>query len=452
MLGHVGDAEENFREPVAGEASFAPAKAAQSRFGVEYKGPYETIADGTNRAVRLHARALAEAGLPVRLTSFTHTMVSASGVRVHVQQDAQYEKILGEVGPLVTASIEILPIRIRHAVVRDASQVQAITVPRSATQDPNLISLVDQLFRGTILYSVWERTKIDKALARMMARLGECWVPCEQNAEMLRAAGVERVVVVPHPVPEDSPLLAFADDLTRDWGRQIPPVPGLKPAGRRFYTIGAWQPRKGYHELIGAFLRTFGPDADATLVLKTGDFRIPGYPSVEESVRHWLDDEAVRQNGWRPESLLSSVAILLKYLSDEEVLKLHLSNNIYVSSSRGEAWNLGAFDAKAAGNRLVHVPFGGTEDFADPDVDRAVEFELGPVHPFYKWEGEWAEFTVEALGRAMSYSHQPRIYRRPDFLPRFGMRAVGKLMRERVLERAREVAPAAYEAWKGATP
>jgi glycosyltransferase involved in cell wall biosynthesis len=448
MREHAGDAEENFREPVEGEASFAPAKAAAARFGVEYKGPYETIADGTNRAVRLHARALASAGLPVRLTSFSHTMVSSTGVRVHVQQDAQYERVLAEVGPLVHASIESMPIRVRHAVVRDAAQVQALAIPKSATQDPNLIELVDRLFRGTILYSVWERTEIDKPLARMMNRMGECWVPCRQNAEMLRSCGVERVVVVPHPVDPASPLLGLDSDLVRPWGTE-PGFDGLKLAGRRFYSIGAWQPRKAYHELLGAFLRLFRPGDDVTLVLKTGDYRIPGYPTLDESVRHWLEDAVVRGNGWRAETLMQSVAIVLKYLSDEQVVDLHRRNNIYVSSSRGEAWNLGAFDAKCAGNRLVHVPFGGTADFADPDVDVEVPFRLGPVHSFYKWQGEWADFNHFDLSGALAlFEYQPRVFRQRDFLERFGMPAVGALMRERVLERARDVAPAAYQEWR----
>lgn len=448
MQSHAGAAEESFREPAPGEASFAASRPARQMFGVEYKGPYETIADGTNRAVRLHARALASAGIPVRLTSFTHSMVTPSGMRVSVQQDAQYERVLGEVGDLVHASIERQPIRIRHAVVRDASDVQAMSIPKSATRDPDLIRMVDHLFRGTILYSVWERTKIDPALARMMNRLGECWVPCSQNAELLRGHGVERVVVVPHPVAPDSPLLGLADEAKRDFS--VPAFDGLKVARKRFYSIGAWQPRKGYHELLGAFLKAFTPGDDATLVLKTGDFRIPGYPTVRDSIGIWLEDPVVRENGWSAETLGPSVAIVLRYLSDEDILGLHARNNIYVSSSRGEAWNLGAFDAKSAGNRLVHVPFGGTADFCDPEFDWAVPYRLGPVHAFYQWEGEWADVDVQQLRLSLlmaTAAPEPRLFRREDFEVRFGMQAVGALMRERVLARARDVAPEAAASW-----
>lgn len=438
LEGRHGDPKELFREPQPGEARFAPGEAATASVGVQYQGPFETVADGTCRAVRLHAMALHRAGLPVLLQSFSRTMVDDSGVVITVHRNRQYEEILGEVGEIVDTSVAALPIRIKHLVIRDAQHLDNVCVPRSLYREERMMDLIDQILKTTIVYSVWERTEIDPRIARFLSRVGECWVPCEQNKELLQRSGVENVVVVPHPIAKDAPL-----PLPGIWA----PLSGMVLASRRYYSIGAWQPRKGYHELIGAFLRAFEPGLEASLVLKTTGASIPGYPTIAESVKGWLQDRLVLSRGWTTTNVAKNLGILNRKLSQKEILQLHHTNNIYVSSSHGEAFCLPAFDAKLAGNRMVHVPFGGTLDFEEED-DVRVLHTMGPVHPFYKWEGKWAEFSVAGLSEALLRAEPSSTCERGAHLQRFESENVGRLMKERVLGLAREHAPAAFAVWK----
>jgi hypothetical protein len=401
------------------ENYYEGGSSADHEWGVQYQGPFEALDDGASRAVRLHARALAGAGMPVLLQSFTNTFRGPDGAVIGAE--ATDPVVKAETHALRHASIKELRVRVKHIVVHSAEQLRASIIPNSIAIEQNLeraMELREMLYRTTVVYSVWERTTIDDAVAAILRRVGECWVPCEQNKRLLEHHGIERVTVVPHPWEKTSPL-----------ARLIERAPHRVPL---FYAIGLWQPRKGFHELLGAFLGAFQPGA-AHLTIKHRATRFPGYPEPRESVTHWLAQPEVQKNGWTAENVGRGLWLPGAHWSNDEVTRLHFDSNIYVSSSRGEAFNFGAFDAKVSGNRMVHIPFGGTADFASPG-DIAVAYELEPVPSEYQWEPEakWASVSVGALSEALRRAAPPEAFVRDWGAERFEMQAVGKLMRERV--------------------
>jgi glycosyltransferase involved in cell wall biosynthesis len=456
---------------------FAPGESAEHPYGVLYQGEYETEHDGTARAVRLHARALAGTGIPVLLKSFSYTVVTGDGVAEPVHNVGLTPRVVAEtVNPLRFAQTEALNIlagkpdtihhrgqtidqplpramlgkasmrnasigelvpSIKHLVVRSDEQLQNAILPRGAIHhDPStVLALRDAIYANTIVYSVWERDRVDTKVARQLSRVGQCWVPCEQNRQMLIASGVPatRVHVVPHPYEPTAMLCK----LTR---RKLTPAP------KSFYSIGRWEPRKGYVQLIDAFAQAFGPSNGCTLTLKVTLRNWPDYPTPEQAI-----ESASRRFGW---DVGSAVKVITDTLSEDKILKLHFDNTVYVCSSHGEAWALPAFDAKVAGNALVHVPYGGTADFVDPEVDVAVPYTVtGLVPPSYGWspDARWAEFRTEDLATALKHvalrreGNQVVFQRPPRFEERFSMSAVGATMRKLVLALVRETHPRAAE-------
>lgn len=408
------------REGALGAETVKEGEAALHPWGVQYQGPFESATDGTARAVRLHAEALSRAGIPVLLQSFSNSFIGPDGVRIGAEgMDDGVKRATHE---LRHRSIAELRLRIKHMVISGADELRAYIVPNSVSFDSDLnraMAFRERLYKTTIVYSVWERDRIDEAIAVLLRRVGECWVPCQENAALLRRHGVERVTVVPHPWEETSDIAKLV--------RRRP------VATKRFYAIGAWQPRKHFHETIGAFLLAFHPSDDATLTIKTTKHLVPGYPSPADSVAYWLRDDHVKQNGWTPTSLEQRVRIITSALPDDQILKLHFFSNIYVCASRGEAFCLPAFDAKVAGNRMLLVGYNGARDFSAPD-DPLIPFEMKPVPKEYGWEpgAEWAEARVEDIARAMRSCEAPVVYQRPEQLTHFTMESVGRLMRERV--------------------
>lgn len=419
--------------PGEGASAFARGTPAKHPYAVLYQGEHETVWDGTGVAVRLHARALAATGVPVVLRSFSNVVIGASGVPEPVHAVGLPEPVKREVGALRDTSAAVTVPLIKHGVIRSEAHVRRMVVPPGAIHhDPEvLLALRQSLYQSTILYTVWERDRIDPGVAVQLGRVAQCWVPCEQNRELLVAAGVarENVRVVPHPYDPAAPLCRLIER------RSVPT--------RRFYSIGRWEARKGQHELLGAFLRAFLP-GEATLVIKYTGGQWDCYPSPEQSVEHWLTGNRAPP-AWTRETFTRNVQLIGERLAADQILKLHFTNNIYVSAGHGEAWCLPAFDAKVAGNRLVHVGFGGTADFASAG-DIAVPWQLGPVHASYPWEpgARWAHYDSEDLAMALRAVEPPPHYERPpQFEERFSMRAVGEQMLHNVLEAAESCVPEA---------
>lgn len=422
----AGFAVESVRDD---EMHVEPGSDAQFEHGVQYQGSYESDSDGNARAVRLHALALASAGEPVLLQSFTNTFIDKNGARVGAE--AMERAIREEVGPLRTTSVRQFDVRIKHMVIAGPDQIRFHVVPRSVMIERDIetaMATTEALFKSCIIYSVWERTKLDPEVAALLARVGECWVPCQQNADLLRAHGVERVVVIPHPWQEDSQIAKCTSRRYTGFDRD-----GRHE--RSFYSIGLWQPRKGFHETIGAFLYAYKPGDRAKLTIKHIDTKFPNYPRPQESVEHWLADPNVKANGWTIKTLEKHLWLPGGHWAESEIIKLHFNSNIYVSASHGEGFGMPAFDAKVAGNRLIHVPFGGTHDFSDPAAgDIAIPCSPGPVPKEYGWgEGaEWADYQFSQLVTALTVVIPPDEYRRGPALEGMKFQAVGALMRQRV--------------------
>jgi len=399
------------------EAYFGPSTKPDLEWTVAYKADYESPWDGTATAARLHARALHSTGIPVRLESITGMIMGKSGVVEPVFMNGLDDAVRAEVGHLRNVTAASVRCRIVHMVARSADHLAHVLVPRAATLiRESAAGLLDR----TVLMTVWERDRVSDELADLMRQCRECWVPCEQNRAMLAACGVPSVVV-PHPYDPEAPVLRLVE-------RKAATSP-------RLYFIGRWEPRKAPHELVGAFLREFAP-GEATLTIKHGSaLCIDAYPRPEDSLKLWLDDPEVRAMGWTA-SNASAVTIRGGHVRQDQILALHFHNNIYCQVGHGEAWSLPAFDAKLAGNLLVHVPYGGTADYASEE-DVSVDYAMGPVPAGYRWEpgAQWANVDPRDLRRGLREAARRVVGRAPArdaSLARFELAEVGKLMRARL--------------------
>jgi len=405
---------------------FAPGNVAEKPFGVLYQGDYQHPADGTAVAVRLHARALAEAGFPVLLKPFTSGVMSSKGTLEPLHAIAERDDVRGEVGDLLETNAGSLFPSIKHLVVHRAQSVsQAIMRGAIGPLDhPEFVRKARKaLYEGTVLFSVWERDRIDPKIARELKRVKENWVPCEHNAQLLRKFDVENVRVIPHPFDPEDPLCQLTKREPRQYRTDL--------RSKRFYSIGRWEPRKNQHLMLRAFCQAFSPGDDAFLTLKShGNWE--GYSSFEAFVPKLLQEFPQ----WSLEALNKHVVTIREQLRRDQIVRLHFENNIYLAPSCGEAWCLPAFEAKTAGNRLIHTPYGGTQDFGS-DADWGLYYQMREVPSSYGWEEEaqWADVSVEELSQAMRNIQVPgKFMRTVAFEDAFSLKAVGQKMAEALLE------------------
>ena len=193
-----------------------------------------------------------------------------------------------------------------------------------------------------IAYTTWEGVDVPSRVGTAMLGYDEVWLPSHATADAFTQG--PRVDIAHAVIPH-----AYDPSLPR---------PFKAPGNRfRFYYVGAWTTRKNPHGLLRAFAHAFEPGDDVELVVHS-----PGV-SVE------MFAAALVATGLEQKEM-PRVRLSNEHLPHEKILELHASMDCFVTATRGEAWNLPAFDAMLAG-RMAIAPGGmGHDDFLfeDPDV------------------------------------------------------------------------------------
>ncbi|MCZ7600737.1 MAG: hypothetical protein M5U09_27540 [Gammaproteobacteria bacterium] len=120
-----------------------------------------------------------------------------------------------------------------------------------------------------------------------------------------------------------------------------------------------------------AFLLAFTRQDEAVLLVKTTPYgEAEGYQG--RSSRELFDAiVASHRNRARVEYVSSEL--------DDDIARLHLAGDAYVSLSRGEGVRLGAFDAACAGTPVIATGWSGHLDFLPADSACLVDYRLGRV-------------------------------------------------------------------------
>ncbi len=429
------DAPTGYQTQIADGEYAAPSQRSQHEYGVLFRADHETLGDGMCRQARLHARALA-AHMPVLLASI-HSRVRRDGLQFGNAGDDMLEQIVfDEVGMLRRTQIRNYLAVVYHTQIHSADGLKSLLLPEHTR---TVIGADERLLARSIVYVPWERSTVAPEAIEMLNRVGQVWLQCTRNRAVFEKAGLEpeRVRLIYPAYDPHGPVAA------------IPAESPTVPRGKRFYNIGKWEPRKAQHRLAGAFLMAYRPDDHASLTIKTTYFgKWNDYPGFAETLPYWLAQESVRSRGWTAENVERRVHIYDGSFSDEQMTQLHRLHNIYVSAAHAEGWDYPAFDATTAGNALVHVGFGGSEDYTEAERDLRVSFREGPVHPDYQWEAEatWAEYDMSELVRVLTEATAPARRYCVGFGKRFGMKAAGNAMVEHLVELLKAEAPEELEA------
>lgn len=360
--------------PLLGDQSQAASTSEFAR-GVGYYAPWENEADGFALHSRRNARALHMVGVPVHLRS----AVPAQSDLINLPPD---------IAPLLRASIARYSAQV-YQVILNAATAWNLTTHKFLGEAE--LAAVNHC---RAIYTVWERDRIAPEIVQALNRVGQVWVACKANVAMLERCGVEpgKLRWVPMPYFDDDAHLALRGRARR------PGVP-------RFYHIGKWEPRKVQPRIIEAFLRAFAP-GEAQLMLKLSGLRqaVDGFPaSAHASIKRLLLDPELQAKGWTLETVSRYVSVVDRRLPAEQLRKFHELGDVYVSLSRGEGFDIPAFEAKLSGNHLVYTPSGGPQDFAAASDFLVPATGSVRCHPMYHWEpdAEYIDYRVEDAVAAM---------------------------------------------------
>jgi len=292
-----------------------------------------------------------------------------------------------------------------------------------------------------IAYTTWEgSSSISPDVGASLLKFDQVWVPSSVTSyrmyprrpgQAMRGA----VMIVPH---------AFDDEA---WTEPPPAEPvGAQPF--RFYYVGAWAVRKNVDGLVRAYLSTFAHTDNVELIIHSASAADSAATVAQFACGLSGPCPKIRFSNWR--------------MSRAEILALHRECHVFVTASRGEAWNMPAFDAMLAGRHVIAPAGQGSDDFLK-DTSAALygsfaapaygEVRLvhsdnappGHAHAVYLGNqgmdvrSEWREPDLLELSTMMRDAYRrgvTSLRRRYDPAERFGRAAVGRLIKQ-ILEGSR---------------
>ncbi|WP_431857332.1 tetratricopeptide repeat protein [Azospirillum sp.] len=232
----------------------------------------------------------------------------------------------------------------------------------------------------TVLFSMFEGTRIPPAWGRLCQRFETVIVPAESSRVAWVDAGypADRLRVCPLGVDAqmpDGPSLTFA---ARD-GRRVTDY------RRRFLNVSDFLPRKNVDGLLRVWLTSTQAADDAVLVLKLGK----GNPKTRAGIEE-LFAQTEAAVGRRREQA-APIVVLDQAFDEEGMTALFRMATHYVSLSHGEGWDLPMSKAGAMGLQLVAPRNSAYLEYLDDEVAHMIPCAVGPAHLPYSTD-PWPPF------------------------------------------------------------
>lgn len=233
-----------------------------------------------------------------------------------------------------------------------------------------------------ILYPFWELAKIPENLRPIIEYFDHIYAPSQFIAETFSTFLNKEIQVLPLPVlmPDVYPVNYITDGKLKIFG---------------LLDLDSWESRKNPRGILEAFLLAFplGSTKNVQLILKIrgnkdSDFRRLFATSLNEDSRIKLIDEV---------------------LDKEQIHRLMLECNAFISLHRSEGFGFGPAEAMALGKIVIATDYGGTKDFVNPKTGFPIKFKLAPVgqqdypHPDNQ---AWAEPDINYAASILQFIYQ----------------------------------------------
>jgi glycosyltransferase involved in cell wall biosynthesis len=252
--------------------------------------------------------------------------------------------------------------------------------------------------RYSILYTTVESATVPQQFVDACSQYNEVWVTSNFCKDVLTAAGVANVSVVPNSVNH------------RLYNCQTPPHvfnPPLK--GYTFLSVFGWNYRKGYDVLLKAYLEEFSKEDDVSLLI------VSRYQYDGERRRRFKIEEEIKEyiatfGGWHRAPHVARCGLPIP---EFEMPRLYRACDCFVLPTRGEGFGLPYMEAALCGLPVIATRHSGQTMFLNDsnsyllDVDKMSRAERGATDIHY-WDGQvFPELkspeTIKSLGKIMRH-------------------------------------------------
>lgn len=242
---------------------------------------------------------------------------------------------------------------------------------------PDLIPQYQEKGIYTISHLFWETDSLPKEWITPLNNIDEIWTGSSKMSEMIKASGVT------------TPCYFFPQPINTGLAEEsIDPFVFTFPKDFVFYTIGQWIDRKNMKGLLRAYWKAFEGKDNVSLLLKTYrvNYTDSEYKLIKNDIIEWKNELKLKH--------FPKVLLTKNLLTENQISKLHLLGDCYVSPSSGEGWNRPLQEAALFGNPIVSADNGGITDYLTDQHYFRIASNLSQATeqthiPWYKSSMKW---------------------------------------------------------------
>eukprot|EP00195_Chlamydomonas_chlamydogama_P002021 CAMPEP_0202919946 /NCGR_PEP_ID=MMETSP1392-20130828/76598_1 /ASSEMBLY_ACC=CAM_ASM_000868 /TAXON_ID=225041 /ORGANISM="Chlamydomonas chlamydogama, Strain SAG 11-48b" /LENGTH=1223 /DNA_ID=CAMNT_0049613415 /DNA_START=1514 /DNA_END=5182 /DNA_ORIENTATION=+ len=285
---------------------------------------------------------------------------------------------------------------------------------------------------------MFEMDKVHKQwLHQCKTQLDEVWVPSTWFANKLAEQGVpERRIRV---IPESIDVHYYDPSM---WS------PLALPGRRKFAFLAVFklEERKGWRELLKAYVTEFSSLDDVSLFIHTSTYPDVSFDRgrIMSVFSNYLKEQKLAEKAFpQIDSHLPHFDVIGKHMSVKEMIRLYRSVDAFVLPSHGEGWGLPYMEAMAMGLPVIATNWSGMTEFMNSDVALMLNCTPKLMQSSDQWfnGAQWAEPDIGHLRTLMRFLVQsPAIGKvlgsraRRHIHAKYDNHMVGKLIVNRVSE------------------
>ena len=222
--------------------------------------------------------------------------------------------------------------------------------------------------------TMFETDSLPKEWVDNCNTMDEVWVPSDFNLRTFANAGVD---------PSKLKKVPGAIDASRF--QNIGPAFDIgTDKTTKFLSVFDWSLRKGWPELLQAFLSEFQANDDVALVLKVWSSSGKTMPMIEAEILAFVDNEL----GLDPANM-ADIVLLDREIAEADMPQLYASADAYVQPTHGEGWGRPIMEAMACGTPTIATGWGGNTEYMTKKNSCLIEYKLEPCSTDASREAPW---------------------------------------------------------------
>lgn len=293
---------------------------------------------------------------------------------------------------------------------------------------PDEIARLSEPGKYQIAHFFWETDRLPDVFVKGLNAVDEVWTGSQANYDAMVRSGVTKpIFIFPQPI-----------ETVREWPAKYE-LPDFN--GYLFYSIFEWTDRKNPEALIDAFYSEFSARDNVGLLIKTyfRNFTLNNKRMIRDKVLQ-IKERFGKQ--------LPPIFLYLDLMDRQQIMRLHVTGDCYVTPHRGEGWGVPIVEALLDGKPVITTAYGGVNEYLTPGVDAMLlDYNLVPLRGmshsgmFYSSDQKWADINPEQLQNAMRFAFEkPEAAKvlgnagRAFVEANFNLERVGGLMKARLEE------------------